>query len=64
VGASDAQGIAITQGIQPGERVVVMSAMPVKDGQVVRTGGGRSGGKDSGQAGGASGAARASASRA
>lgn len=43
-GASDADGIAITEGLQPGEQVVVLSAMPLKDGQVVRVGGGRPGG--------------------
>jgi HlyD family secretion protein len=52
LGASDADGIAIKSGIQPGERVVVLSAMPVRDGQVVRTGGGRPhGGKRGGAAG-------------
>jgi RND family efflux transporter MFP subunit len=45
LGASDADGIAISEGLQPGERVVVMSATPVRDGQVVRIGGGRPGGK-------------------
>jgi HlyD family secretion protein len=45
LGASDASGIAITRGVQPGERVVVLSAVPLRDGQVVRTGGGRSGGE-------------------
>jgi HlyD family secretion protein len=37
-GAQDAVGIAITQGIQPGEKVIVLSMMPVRDGQAVRIG--------------------------
>jgi hypothetical protein len=56
LGASDAAGIAIKSGIQPGERVVVMSAAPVRDGQTVRIGGGRPGGRHPGGAGGLSGA--------
>jgi RND family efflux transporter MFP subunit len=44
LGASDADSIAITQGVQPGERVVTMSAAPVKDGQTVRIGGSKRGG--------------------
>jgi hypothetical protein len=52
LGASDADGIAIKSGVQPGERVVVLSAAPVRDGQVVRIGGGRPrGGKRGGAAG-------------
>jgi membrane fusion protein (multidrug efflux system) len=43
LGASDADSIAITQGVQPGERVVIMSATPIKDGQPVRIGGNRQG---------------------
>jgi len=39
VGAQDAKGIAIESGVRPGEKVVTMSASPVRDGQVVRTGG-------------------------
>ncbi len=35
-GASDANNIAIMQGVQPGEKVVTLSAMPLKDGQAVR----------------------------
>lgn len=42
LGASDAAGIAIKSGVQPGERVIVLSAAPVRDGQVVRISGGRS----------------------
>jgi HlyD family secretion protein len=38
-GASDPNGIAIKQGIQPGEQVVTLSAMPVKDGATVRIAG-------------------------
>lgn len=41
LGASDTNGIAVTRGVQPGERVVTLSAMPLKDGQAVRVGGGR-----------------------
>jgi HlyD family secretion protein len=40
LGASDTDHIAVTQGLQPGERVVILSATPLKDGQVVRVGGG------------------------
>jgi HlyD family secretion protein len=40
LGASDTDHIAVTQGLQPGERVVTLSATPLKDGQVVRVGGG------------------------
>ncbi len=43
VGAEDSANIAIDEGLRPGEKVVVMSAAPVRDGQEVRTGG--SGGK-------------------
>lgn len=39
VGASDSDGIAITRGVQPGEQVVILSGMPLKDGQAVRIGG-------------------------
>lgn len=52
-GASDADGIAITQGIRPGERVVVLSAAPVRDGQVVRVSGERHGARRPGGPGGA-----------
>jgi RND family efflux transporter MFP subunit len=38
-GGSDAAGIAITQGVQPGEKVVTLSAMPLKEGQTVRISG-------------------------
>ncbi len=43
VGASDSSGVVITRGLQPGEQVVVVSAMPVQDGQEVRVGGRRAG---------------------
>lgn len=51
-GANDANGIAITSGLQEGEKIVTMSASPLKDGQKVRLGGprggaGRSGGRRS-----------------
>jgi HlyD family secretion protein len=39
LGASDPNHIAVTHGLQPGERVVILSATPLKDGQVVRIGG-------------------------
>jgi HlyD family secretion protein len=51
LGASDAAGIAIKSGVQPGERVIVLSAAPVRDGQVVRIGGGRSRGGAGGPGG-------------
>lgn len=35
-GASDTNGIQVVTGVQAGEQVVVMSAMPLKDGQKVR----------------------------
>jgi len=38
-GADDARFVAIEQGVRPGDRVVTMSAFPVRDGQVVRVGG-------------------------
>jgi HlyD family secretion protein len=37
-GAQDARGIAILNGVKPGDKVIVLSAMPVKDGQKVRIG--------------------------
>ncbi|MBI3945222.1 MAG: efflux RND transporter periplasmic adaptor subunit, partial [Armatimonadetes bacterium] len=40
VGESDAQGVAIREGLRPGEKVVVMAAGRVRDGQEVRVGGG------------------------
>ncbi|HEY3268186.1 MAG TPA: efflux RND transporter periplasmic adaptor subunit [Armatimonadota bacterium] len=52
--ASDAAGIAISSGVEPGEKVVVMSASPLKDGQKVRVGGGK--GRGRGQGGGRPGA--------
>ncbi len=45
-GASDSKGVAILQGVQPGEKVITLSAMPIKDSQAVRIGGaGRPGGR-------------------
>lgn len=38
-GASDNQGLEIREGLQPGERIVVMTARPLKDGQAVRPAG-------------------------
>ncbi|HLV80522.1 MAG TPA: efflux RND transporter periplasmic adaptor subunit [Chthonomonadaceae bacterium] len=35
-GDQDANGVAITQGVQPGEQVVILAAQPVKSGQIVR----------------------------
>lgn len=43
IGASDAAWIQITNGIQPGERVVTMTANPIKDGGKVRLGGPKKG---------------------
>ncbi len=40
LGASDPAGIAIIQGVQPGEKVVTLSALPIKDGQSVHVGSG------------------------
>ncbi len=39
LGVGDTNGVAITQGVQPGEKVVTLSAMPIKDGQSVRIAG-------------------------
>src|SRR5262249_9779445 len=36
LGASDAEGFAVISGLAPGERVVILSAVPVKNGQTVR----------------------------
>lgn len=38
-GASDASNIQIISGVQPGDKVVTISAGPLKDGALVRTGG-------------------------
>ena len=38
-GTSDSEGIAIDSGLQPGEKVVVLSAATLKEGATVRTGG-------------------------
>ena len=35
-GDQDAIGTAITQGVKPGEKVVILSAQPIRDGQGVR----------------------------
>jgi membrane fusion protein (multidrug efflux system) len=35
-GDQDGAGVAITQGIKPGEKVIILSAQPVKDGQTVK----------------------------
>lgn len=43
VGASDPEGVQILSGAKPGEQLVILSAMPVRDGQEVRTGPGKSG---------------------
>ena len=59
VGLSDASDISITQGLSAGQQVVIMSSVPIKDEQTVRTGegGGRAGaggatpGKGSGKPG-------------
>lgn len=44
-GATDTNGISIDSGLQPGDKVVVMSAAPLRDGQKVRAGSGKGGGK-------------------
>jgi len=41
MGLDDAAYVAIKIGVQPGEKVITMSAFPVRDGQAVSTGGGR-----------------------
>lgn len=38
-GASDASDVAITNGIDPGQKVIILSAQPIRDGQKVREGG-------------------------
>jgi HlyD family secretion protein len=38
-GPEDTTGIAIQEGVQPGEKVVTLSQMPLKEGQAVKTGG-------------------------
>jgi HlyD family secretion protein len=43
-GLSDNKGIAVTSGLEPGEKVVTLATRPPKDGQTVRVGGGRRGG--------------------
>ena len=44
-GESDASFIAITQGLSVGDSVVTVSAFPLRDGQRVKSAGGREGGK-------------------
>lgn len=39
IGAEDASGIAIKAGVNPGEKVITLSASPVRDGQPVNLGG-------------------------
>jgi RND family efflux transporter MFP subunit len=51
LGSSDTDSIAVTEGVHPGERVVTMSAAPVKDGQPVRIAGTRRGTRGQGQGG-------------
>jgi membrane fusion protein (multidrug efflux system) len=43
VNAEDADWVGIAAGVNPGEKVVTMSAAALKDGQAIRAGGGRSG---------------------
>jgi RND family efflux transporter MFP subunit len=47
-GASDARGVAITQGVMPGDKIVILSANAVKDGAKVRVGGRKRGGDKEG----------------
>ncbi|MGE5531679.1 MAG: efflux RND transporter periplasmic adaptor subunit [Bacteroidota bacterium] len=47
-GASDAQFLAISDGLTAGEKVVTLSSFPLKDGQTVRTGAGQGAGKPAG----------------
>lgn len=42
-GAQDANDIAIISGLAPGEKVVVLSSSPLKEGQTVQAGGGQKG---------------------
>ena len=51
-GLADATSVSITQGLQMGEQVVTLCAVPLKDGQAVKTGeGGAAGGAGRGTAG-------------
>jgi HlyD family secretion protein len=50
-GVQDANGIAITSGLREGEKIVVMSASTVKDGQKVRVGGSHHGSRGQGRGG-------------
>lgn len=45
LGVEDVNEVAITQGVKPGEKAVVMSAFPLKEGQKVRIAGGKPGGR-------------------
>jgi RND family efflux transporter MFP subunit len=56
VGASDDKGIEITQGVAAGEKVVVLTYTPLREGQKVATGGAQQGGRRQGAGGGAAGA--------
>jgi len=52
--AEDAQYVGVGGDLRPGQRVVTLSAIPVREGQMVITGGGkRRGGREPGRAGGA-----------
>lgn len=48
VGASDANGIAVLSGLEAGQKVVVMSGMPLRDGQPVRLAGAKPGRRSGG----------------
>lgn len=41
---SDPRGVVVSEGLQPGEKVIILSTFPIRDGQEVRTGGDREGG--------------------
>jgi RND family efflux transporter MFP subunit len=58
VGASDSKVIQLLSGVRPGEKVVTLSYMPIRDGQKVRLPGQRGGGEGGpgGQGGGSGGA--------
>jgi HlyD family secretion protein len=48
-GASEAEFVAISDGLNAGEKVVTLSSFTLKDGQTVRTGPGRGAGKPAGE---------------